>query len=141
MSNTALLVLTLLVVAAAVLYLARVLRVRSSEPRVSSYGTSLALSAQPRPTVARPAAAVSNRTPIAMPGSAGRLITNGSVSNPPEPGGYIADSEITEVTSPSAFRLWYNVDDKYPTSTFSMDTYGDIIYPWKNGFYVRSGFW
>lgn len=136
MSSSTGLIVSLVLVGAGILILAKLLGVKSSEPGVQK---TLALSSQ---TVSQPMPqSPLNTTPNAMPGTAGRLITHGSQSNPPEPGGYIADSEITEITPPTAFRIYNSFEGMYPRSTFDSDSYGSFFYPTKTGHYVRSGFW
>ena len=135
MSSSTGLIVALILVVAGILILAKLLRVQSSEPGVQK---TLAVSSQ---RMAEPMPQPLNTTPNAMPGTAGRLITHGSQSNPPEPGGYIADSEITEITPPTAFRIWNSFEGMYPRSTFDSDSYGSFFYPTKTGHYVRSGFW
>jgi hypothetical protein len=143
MGNSWLMVIAIAFVAFAVLYLARVLQVKSSEPAAGN--RSLAVAGMPEQSGAvQPIGIVKhidNRQPIAMPNESGRLVTQGSVQAPPEPGGYIADSELTEVTPPSMIRQYVNYNNMYMHTTFGPGAAGEILYPWKTGHYVRSGYW
>lgn len=137
-----LMVIAVAAVALSILYLAKVLSVKSSE-RAGEQGLALSsTTGQPAVTeVGLIPTRVSPMTPIALPNSSGRLVTAGSVADPPEPGGYIADSEITEVTPPTMFRQFLNTSNMYMHTTFGPGSQGDILYPWKTGHYVRSGVW
>ncbi len=140
MGNSVLLVLALIAIALSILYLAKVLKVKSSESSLSIASEPAALPSIMVPP--SPAQAFIKDVPqVAMPGTAGRLLTAGSVSNPPEPGGYIVDSEISEVTPPSSYRQFFNFKNQYMYTTFGPDSFGEILYPWKTGFYHRSGYW
>lgn len=141
MQNSSIIVLlALLALTAGIYFVIRLLKANSIEKEKAkqeeNYNlNSLAVVAQ------QMARKNNNSTPVAQRNRQGQLITHGSVGNPSEPGGYVVDSEITQATPPSSYRVWYNFDDMFPKSTFGPDAYGDFFYPLKSGFYVRSGYW
>lgn len=128
--------LALIGVCTALYFLIRLLRTQKPKAKEQNQQQYSSLAA-----TATPQAGVIRSTPVAKLNRQGRLITQGSPGQPPEPGGYVVDSEITQATAPSSFRTWYNFDDQYPKSIFGPDAYGDFFYPMKSGFYVRSGYW